>query len=196
MAKETIREEAPKLATPVLSEDISDKARKAFLKELNKIAAKEKARRSSKCFSCPGFCCKRFWIKLAYKGTKGHERPDWARMIKAATEVENTAELDNINFIHKHFKREHTMPWMRRGWYEGDGIRVFTFTCTAFKDGKCSMYKARPPLCKAFMCSDYIQPQRQFPLQARLLRKEGVKIPRLPPGLKQQELCDEKSNAG
>ncbi|MFA6132600.1 MAG: YkgJ family cysteine cluster protein [Phycisphaerae bacterium] len=107
------------------------------------------------CQACRGLCCSQFQIHVIVNDETG--LPDWdAQKIR----VKGVPDSD-FEFIKEHFK-----PIRQPGNAVFDASRVpvgstdnlrwrhqLWFTCTAFKDGRCSKYDQRPQVCRIHLCS-------------------------------------------
>lgn len=162
---------------PAGAEAVADSAE--FKEIAAKFGAKHEHKRSDKCAKCPGYCCRRFWIRLPFKKVRGAYRPDWDKTMEWAkedTRLKNA--VDHVRAMRRWFKQERCLSEkheLRASQFEmrNPALRRFAFSCVKFKNGACSAYHDRPEVCKRFLCETPGTPlAKHFPIQARLFRKD------------------------
>jgi len=107
------------------------------------------------CQSCRGLCCEQFMIGVIVNDETG--LPDWDAQKLRIPGV----PASDFDFIKEHFK-----PLRQPGdaVYEHSEVHVGSignkrqrhelwFTCTAFKNGRCSKYDQRPDVCRTHLCA-------------------------------------------
>lgn len=109
------------------------------------------------CQDCRGLCCEQFMIGVVIDDATG--LPDWDAQRKRVADVPES----DFAFIREHFK-----PLRQPGdaVYDARTVQVaglttdhqrqrheLWFTCTAFKNGRCSKYDQRPQVCRIHLCS-------------------------------------------
>lgn len=107
------------------------------------------------CQSCRGLCCEQFCINVVVDRETG--LPDWhsqARRFKDVTP-------GDIDFIKEHFRPlrqpgDAVYEHFERPSEDGGAAMLchsLWFTCTAFKDGRCTEYEKRPNVCRIHLCN-------------------------------------------